>query len=83
MTPDWWQVLWVGLTVMGTLVFAGFIFSIFIGRFAKWIDLDKTLKQQNDDIGRQAEQSEMPGAKKMDPGESPKQWRKRWGLGDK
>jgi len=83
MTPDWWRVLWVVLTVVGTLIFLGVMLVVFVGRFSKWIDLDSTLKQQNDDINAQVEQSEMPGTNKLEPGESPKKWRKRWGLGDK
>jgi len=81
MTPDWWGVGKVVLAVVLTLAFSWFMLIRFVEKVFKGCD-NKSLKQINDEINDQVEQSETPGVDKLEP-ESPKQWRKKWGLGEK
>ncbi len=91
-----WDYLWLFLAIIVTLGFAGFMLMKFVGVFARWVDLNKTLKHQNDEINRQWDESETPGNYKIEAGygadaddpkepETMKEWRKKWnwGIGEK
>ena len=97
MTPDWWGIGKIVLAVICTLGFAWFMLIKFVEKVFKGCD-SRSLRQINDEINRQVEQSEMPGdvtsgEVKYDPGlpdtpyklepESLGQWRKKWGIGEK
>jgi len=69
MTPDWWGVGKVVLAVVCTLAFAWFMLIRFVEKVFRGCD-NKTLKQINDEINQQVEQSEMPGVDKLES-ESP------------
>lgn len=91
MTWEWSGILKVVFAAIGICGFVYFLLMKFVDFTLKGYDLDAmlkrdlTVKQQNDEISRQVEESETPACpSKLEP-ESPKQFRKKWnwGIGEK